>query len=376
MENKRKQSLNFRQDEVGHIMSCWRASLSCSMIGTGSVGKSNLIQHLMDSDVQSYFMQEVAQGKPFKSINIDPNLLVPLSSTDSGSEPIRCWAGYELMMHRLFLAFYPFDILGDDAQQFYNAYTSLQDGTNPLYAQIGLRYFELGLEMLLQRGAQIVFMFDEFEELMKKLPVKFFLTLRGIRDRYKGQVAYMTFSRAPIPEIADNLGIDPLEIEPFAELFTDNLIYVGPYNDDDARDMLARLMKRSQKNYSEDILQFLLWSTGCHAGLLRASFNALELLPQPLPDRNTLMQNSTQVARQLAGRSIVRTECKGIWGSLNKIEKGLLTDVVRTGRFDVTDNAMQNAFQTLVKKKLVRLDQTTMSVEPAILRAYIEAGAD
>jgi hypothetical protein len=375
MENKRKQTLSFRQEEVGHIMTAWRASLSCSMIGTGSVGKSNLIQHLMDPDVQAYFMQEVAQGKPFQSINIDPNLLVPLSSTDAGSEPIRCWAGYELMMHRLFLAFYPFEILGDDAQQFYNAYTSLQDGTNPLYAQIGLRYFELGLEMLLQRGAQIVFMFDEFEELMKKLPVKFFLTLRGIRDRYKGQVAYMTFSRAPIPEIADNLGIDPLEIEPFAELFTDNLIYIGPYSDADAHDMLVRLMTRSGKSYSEDLLQFLMWSTGCHAGLLRASFNALELLSSQ-PDRNTLMQNSAQVARQLAGRSIVRVECRGIWGSLNKTEKALLTEVVRTGRFDVTDNAMQNAFQTLVKKKLVRIDQSTMSVEPVILRAYIESGPE
>jgi hypothetical protein len=376
MENKRKQSLNFRQEEVGHIMTAWRASLSCSMIGTGSVGKSNLIQHLMDTDVQAYFMQEVAQGKPFKSINIDPNLLVPLSSTDAGSEPIRCWAGYELMMHRLFLAFYPFEILGDDAAQFYSAYTSLQDGTNPLYAQIGLRYFELGLEMLLQRGAQIVFMFDEFEELMKKLPVKFFLTLRGIRDRYKGQVAYMTFSRAPIAEIADNLGIDPLEIEPFTELFSDNLIYVGPYNDADASDMLVRLVNRSGKAYNEDILRFLMWASGCHAGLLRASFNALELLPQPLPDRNTLMQNGAQIARQLSNRSIVRTECRGIWGSLNSTEKALLTDMVRAGRFDTNDIAMQNAFTTLVKKKLIRIDQNTMTVEPVILRAYIETGME
>ena len=69
-------------------------------------------------------------------------------------------------MHRMFLALHPFEMLGDDAQNFYKTYRELQDGTNPLYAYMGLRYFELGLEYFFRRGIQIVFLFDEFEELL------------------------------------------------------------------------------------------------------------------------------------------------------------------------------------------------------------------
>ncbi len=131
----RSQPITFRQEEVGYVMERWRASDSCSLVGVGSVGKSNLLQHLADPDVQSYYMKDVAQGKIFKAIIIDPSMLGPLPSDTSDAEQIRCWAGYELMMHRLFLAFYPFEVLGqDDARVFSETYQALQDGTNPIYA--------------------------------------------------------------------------------------------------------------------------------------------------------------------------------------------------------------------------------------------------
>src|SRR5689334_19726366 len=147
----RSQSMEFRQQEVGYVMERWRAGDSCSLVGVGSVGKSNLLQHLSDETVQSFYMKDVAGGKSFKAIIIDPSLLGPLPSNGSNdSDAIRCWAGYELMMHRLFLAFYPFNNLtADDARIFYDTYQALQDGTNPLYAYMGLRYFELGLEIFM-----------------------------------------------------------------------------------------------------------------------------------------------------------------------------------------------------------------------------------
>ena len=40
-----------------------------------------------------------------------------------------------------------------------------------------------------------------------------------------------------------------LDIEPFVELFTDNVYYVGPYNEKDARKMFDELISRRQKNY-------------------------------------------------------------------------------------------------------------------------------
>ncbi|NJL54794.1 hypothetical protein HC928_06080 [bacterium] len=168
----RRQPVDFRREEVAYVMQRWRASESCSLIGVGSVGKSNLLQHLADPEVQRTYMN-ITQSDQFKAIIIDPNMLAPLPSIEAAQE--RSWAGYELMMHRLFMAFYPFDMLSeDDSERFYNTYQALRDGTNPLYASMGLRYFELGLDFFVRRGIRIVFMFDEFEEMLKHLPVKFF----------------------------------------------------------------------------------------------------------------------------------------------------------------------------------------------------------
>src|SRR5262245_45367888 len=137
----RKQPLDFRKEEVGRIMERWRAAESCSLVGVGSVGKSNLLQHLADTDVQTYYMQ-VAEINHFKAVIIDPSLLGPLPIAGVNMDQVRCWAGYELMMHRLFLAFYPFELLSkEEARQFVDTYQALQDGTNPLYAYMGLRYF-------------------------------------------------------------------------------------------------------------------------------------------------------------------------------------------------------------------------------------------
>src|SRR5258705_9724507 len=102
----RTQSMEFRQQEVGYVMERWRAGESCSLVGVGSVGKSNLLQHLSNETVQSFYMKDVAGGKPFKAIIIDPSMLGPLPDVSlSDNVAIRCWSGYELMMHRLFLAF-------------------------------------------------------------------------------------------------------------------------------------------------------------------------------------------------------------------------------------------------------------------------------
>src|SRR5215216_7392741 len=139
----RKQPLDFRATEVAYVMQRWQAAESCSIVGIGSVGKSNLIQHLTDVEVQQHYLGD-KDASQFKAVLIDPNMMGALPDSGDASDQIRCWAGYELMMHRLFLSFYPLDILGtDDARRFFETYQMLQDGTNPLYAYMGLRYFEL-----------------------------------------------------------------------------------------------------------------------------------------------------------------------------------------------------------------------------------------
>lgn len=366
----RKQPIEFRRDEVNYITQRWRAGTSCSLVGVGSVGKSNLLQHLADHDTHKNFLN-VDNPDEFKAIIIDPALLGPLPSGEN-SDQVRCWAGYELMMHRLFMAFYPFDMLGrDDAQRFYEAYESLQDGNNPLYAYMGLRYFELGLDFFMRRGARIVFMFDEFEDMLKQMPVKFFQTLRGLRDANKRQLSYLTFTRSPLPVLVDQLDIPALEIEPFVELFTDNLLYVGPYNQMDALRMVENLMGRNQKSYPEEVVRFLIDSTGRYAGLLRSAFHALDRIGQL--DKASLMND--EALRRLAKQRAIRDEIHTLWASLTEIEQYVLRAVAGVEGYNNTNESRQ-ALEILVQKRLVRTDPTgqrDLVVQPPLFRLFIES---
>lgn len=346
-------------------MARFRASESCSLVGVGSVGKSNLLHHLIDEDTRMYYLDD-AYARKIIPIMIDPNLL---GSTEGTSEQFKCWAGYELLMHRIFLALHPFVMLDKDADNFTRTYRELQDGKNPLYAYMGLRYFELGLEFFFRRGFQIVFLFDEFEELLDKMPVKFFQTLRGLRDNHKTRLSFLTFSREPIPVLVEKMQIPILGIEPFAELFTDNVYFIGPYNMDDAMAMLQILMKRNPTlEYSTNALHFLIRATGGYAGILRAGFRSLEVFGEIGPAD----LNNMNLINRLARRPRVRTECEIIWNSLTHKEQQVLIAIARRDPDDIDDES-ERAISLLVQKRLLRVDRSAQSlkIEPPVFSVFI-----
>lgn len=310
--------LTYRQREVTAIMDAWGSSASCSVVGVGSVGKSNLIQHLAANDVQAHHLG--ADGAAFRAIWIDPHLLGAFAASDD--EPMRFWAGCELLMNRLFLAFQPFDLLGDDTQVFYETYQAFQDGSNPLFPYLGLRYLDFALELFFKHNVQMVFMFDEFERLLQEMPVTFFLALRGLRDARKHQLAYMTFTRSPLPYGIAAAGISALAIEPFAELFTDRVIYVGPFSEMDAAAMLAAVMRRKGKIYDNLTQGFILWVTGGHAGLLRAVVDLLDQLPAITVE--TLTSERADLLKRLAARPALKAECATLWDGLPPPEQTAL----------------------------------------------------
>ncbi len=369
MNPTRQYEIDFRKEEVEYIMKHVAGSTSCSLVGIGSVGKSNLLQHLTDPKVHEHYLGADAASK-LKTIVIDANMLGPLPLDKD--DPMRCWAGYELMMHRLFLAFYPFDMLSDtEASRFYETYLALQNGTNPLYTYMALRYFEVGIQFFIRQGYKIAFMFDEFDEMLKQLPVKFYQTLRGIRDSNKRNLVYITFTRSPLPTLIERFDIPMLDIEPFSELFTDNVYYVGPYNDKDAGKMFDELSSRRQKNFSADVRQMLLDVSGRYAGLLRAGFAALEEL------NLTQITTTDALSEALAARSAVRTECKTIWTSLNRSEQYVLKAVARLTPYNVSAET-ELAVTMLIQKRLLKLDKTQqrLEIQPPVFRVFVATNPD
>ena len=369
----RTQPLDYRQEEVGRIMERWRASESCSLVGVGSVGKSNLMQHLANPKVQQEYMKET-NVENFRAIIIDPSMLGPLPTKGDDYEQIGCWVGYELMMHRMFMAFHQGGLLDtQEMARFTEIYETLQDGTNPLYAYMGLRYFELGLDILMNKGIQIVFMFDEFEEMFRNLPIKFFLTLRGLRDANKKQLSYLTFTRMPLPAVVEAEKKDALKVEEFIELFTDNVFFIGPYNPRDAHRMVDELVKRNNKVYEEYVKDFLVWATGGFAGLMRASFRMLETIPNL--NLSAVMTNGPALAMELSKKQPVRTECKTIWLSLSEAERHVLKVAVGRAAFQ-RDAKNDLAAEYLVRKKLLKNENNQLAIQPPIFHYFIADDPD
>lgn len=365
--------LNFRQRETKFVMERWRAAQSVSLVGVGSVGKSNLLGHLTARSVQEHYLGEIAAGDQFRAVHLDPFLMAALRP--DADLPLRFWAGYELMIHRLYLAFQPFEVLGErDRKVFYETYQAFQDGTNPIYQYLGLRYFEFGLELFMQRGVRIVFVFDEFEAFLRQLPLQFFLSLRGLRDAHKKQLAFTTFTRAPLLETAVSLGYAAGEIEPFIELFTDSVCYVGGYSDEDARDMLSRLIARKGKSYDAQAQAFLIRASGGFAGLLRASAEVFDRIHAGAVTPDVLDANRDMWTRALAEQEPVRAECATIFTSLNASEHAVLKVVAHGGLQNIiVTEAGRSAFGSLERKGLLRQVGMMPRIHPPILAAYLQA---
>lgn len=370
----RENRLDFRKIEVGRVMERWRASESCSLIGVGSVGKSNLMQHLADPRVQAAYMEK-SETDLFRAIIIDPSMLGPLPTEGADAEQIRCWAGYELMMHRLFMSFYRSEdvLTADEMNRLYGIYQALQNGQNPIYAYMGLRYFELALDIFMARNIRIVFMFDEFEEMLKKLPIKFFLALRGLRDANKRLLSYLTFTRTPLPQVLENANIPILDIEQFIELFNDNVYFIGPYDEKDGRRMVEDMMRRNQKVYDEATIVFLMGSTGRFAGLMRAGFHVLDTMKNL--SSSTLISRGEQLAEQMARRSTIRTECRTIWTSLSPIEQYVLRAAARLVSFQRSEE-VDEAVELLGQKSLLVVEDGQLRIEPSVFRYYVMTAPD
>lgn len=367
----REQKLTFRQSETKFVMNRWRAAESCSLVGVGSIGKSNLMHHIANQAVAAHYLSSSSHY----AVIIDANMLGALPSwNQDGAESFRCWAGYELLMHRLYLDFYPLKELDADAENFFETYQALQDGTNPLFQYMGIRYLELGLEFFARRNIKIMFMFDEFEELLKQMPARFFLALRGLRDRHKSSITYLTFSRMPIRDLIDEMGLPLDDYEPFFELFSDNVQVVGPYVVDDAVDMLNNLQKRHQVPLDPDMTDQLVQITGGYAGLIRAVYHSL--LSMPESDRQSETINDTL----LQNRS-VQIECETLWRSLSVSEQKILLIFAKNPNeipANIMTNKTQRAIEILAKKNLLQVNPSDNRIitYPPLFSTFIKKQFD
>lgn len=382
--------LNYRENEVSQIVGALDSGYSVSVIGPPSVGKSNLLKYLDqdqafdnpdDSPWRKYAPKRIHMGR-IVAVPVDPNALLPALPLKEGEVAARSWPGFELLIHRMAimerLAPMPLQRAMPPEQEahlkrlrerFHSIHGELTDFEDALHGHMALRHLESMIETVLEAfqvqdsPIRVAFILDEFERLLDTMPNYFFIALRSLRDRFKSRLMFVTFTRDNLQRLVEEQN-RKTDLEPFIELFNDHTIYIGPFNDDDAWNMIANLERRSDQR-NDYAVGLLIRATGGFAGLLRAGFRHAEKLENI---SNQDKQRVGHAATRLVAEMNVQAECETLLGNLNQREIDTLYAVVQR-KTDLDALVLRE----LVAKSL--LSENTpggvVKVVPPVLAAYI-----
>ena len=291
---------NYRDREVTQIWNAIKAGDSCTIIGIGSAGKSNLLRFLQRPDILKDRLGE--DWNRTLIVYVDCNKLLEHS----------LWGLVELMLHQTMIAVAARD--EHSARREHSGDGETVDGggitgaLEPLYEQaiqpnthpLAIRYLERALHLIRTRlGLHLVYLLYEFDALYERLPARGFSALRALRDEFKYQLSYLIATRHEWTRLRQ----DAAAVEAFEELVSPHTIWLGPYTEPDARDMLERLAARNGSRLSESNRRAILKETGGHSGLVVAAYR-------------TAVEEPQHLARALRASPRIQDECRRIWFSL------------------------------------------------------------
>jgi len=297
--------LTYRRAEVSSIFRFLRAGESCSIVGVSGMAKSNLFRHLLNSEVRKHYLGDDWQSYLF--VAVDSNGLVEISEC----------AAYELLFQRLIAELRKTGPAGEIAAKLEALYTQTVCSTEPL---VWHKRFAQAASAVLNADHQfyLVILLDQFDEMCKHLNPKFFANLRSIRDENKYRISYVTFTRDKLPDLRE-----APEFEEFYELFSPNVIGLGPYTHEESLLLLDRVCGRYGESLSRDVCERIIELAGGHPGLLKAAGLAMLHGKTDLPD------DTEQALDALLEIEDVKTECSKLWKSIDSDEREALRRIAK-----------------------------------------------
>jgi energy-coupling factor transporter ATP-binding protein EcfA2 len=324
---------SYRSEVVEPMLHSVAAGECCSLVGISGVGKSNLLQHLQQADV----LQKYASDQQLRLVVIDANLMAdwtPWGFFEGVAEALLATLGGELPAPML-------EALGKEHERV------LTTGN----AALALRQCEATLGRLCA-GRRIVLLFDEFDAVFTQLSGSVLRNLRGLRDRYKYRLMYVTVSRQPLARLRDQQEWDA--VEPFVELLSLRELSLGPLSAADAADEVRRFAARHQHEVSPALSAAIVAQSGGHPALLRALTQLAVAAPQALARPAELHLVPT-----------VQLECSKIWHQLTGDEQDDLLPVADHRPFD------PRRVQHLALKGLLRDEDGAFTLFSPVMRDYI-----
>jgi hypothetical protein len=362
--------ITYQQEDTSLVFRIMRAGESQALVGVGSSGKSNFVAHFARREVKAHYISGIP---PFYIVVLlNPHHMVHLEGNalqHTGS----LWAGYELMVNRLRYSLQDLQdeptISESERAELARVIVRINELYKNIYhphslkAQSSFRRLEDVTEEILTTDDRwrIIFVFDEYEQFLRHLPVEFFQSLRGLRDDHKRRVMYITVGRATPHELLLQIDVEKQStIESFSELFNDFTNYLRPLDDRSARYVIERYAHYYDRHELSEFHKTLLCDvTGQHPGLIRRAF--LPLLQESM----RLQLTHEQYAETLARYGPVRKECATIYDSLSDREQTAIMEIAVKG-----SSRDPESLYSLTCKHL--LNNEGREIRIPILRAFLK----
>ena len=179
----------YRQEILSRLFGFVNNTDSFHLIGAASMGKTRLLDFLMRSDVQEYYL-----GDDYEKtwlVRVDLNRMPVSANSDN-------WEFYffELLLSSILLCCISRKNVNEEIMKdLVSLDSEVIKSEDLLFA---LRFFEWEVSKLCQKyDIKLCFLFDEFDETYSKMPPEVFAQLRSVRDANKRYLLYGMFLRMP-----------------------------------------------------------------------------------------------------------------------------------------------------------------------------------
>ncbi len=300
--------VDFRGRLCGSILGTLAKGDSCSVIGVGSSGKSNVAKHLVRRDVRDRALG--VGGARMLGVYVD-------FQDFSATSPQALQQALLEALRRTSVsadAAPALNLLRAELTQIWEAATGVESALR-VFA-----YLRDAVELVLARGDadRVFFILDDFDKVVMTAEPAALNSLRKLRDEFKTRLAYVVVTWKELHFSRPNTA----EYKDFFELVSRPVYPVGPYESADSQRMIDRLARQSAagmtpRAWAPAERERMIQLSGGHAGLLRLIYAAAE--------RATATILAVDAAERLVQRGDVSLECATIWDSLDAVEGAALT---------------------------------------------------
>jgi len=336
----------YRQEILSRLFGYVRRTDSFYLIGAASMGKTRLLDFLMRNDVRGHYLGDASQNTWL--VRVDLNRMPVIDDHQ--------FTFFELLFSSIILCCISQKEVNEEIMKELVSFDSeIIKSQNLLLA---LRFFEWEVSKLCQNyGIKLCFLFDEFDETYHKMPPEVFAQLRAVRDANKNQLLYGMFLRVHPKKLRENN-----DNESFYELFSRNLIGIGPYTKTDTMNIIQHLEKDWEIKLTPERREKIVVASGGHPGMVKALLSLIKdpMIAEKMANDDWLTWFSKQVT--------IQDECEKIWKGLEEDERLALLAPLTGGEIN---NSTTNL---LVIKGVLQKSSTGLRIFSPLFEQYLRSG--